>query len=308
MAAVAGGTRVMTSGVTLAYLTGVVRSVEGAGSQNVPDSGGARARGRPARGPDRLRSVRSRELADRIRAEVLAGSFVSGSLPDERSLTVTYGASRNTVRDALRLLVAEGLLVRRPGLGTRVAARKFAHSLDRLAGLAETLARQGVIANEVRAVRWEAATPEVSRRLEIGEGATVLYLERLRLLDGEPLSLDSSYIAADVGAGLPRESLRSRDVFALIEETTGAPLGTAELSVQAVNAVPGIAGALGIAAGAAVFAIDRLTRLAGGRPVDLETIHLRGDRISFTSVLHRSAGPASSGEEAGAGARQGRRQ
>jgi GntR family transcriptional regulator len=258
----------------------------------------------PARGTGRLRSVRSRELADRIRAEILAGAFASGSLPDEQSLTVAYGSSRNTVRDALRLLVTEGLLVRRPGLGTRVAAQKFAHSLDRLAGLAETLARQGTIANEVRAARWEAASATASRRLEVDEGATVLYLERLRLLDGEPLSLDSSYIAADIGAGLLDEDLRSRDVFALIEEIAAAPLGLAEVSLQAINAEPAIADALGITVGAAVFAIDRLTRLADGRPVDLETIRLRGDRISFTSVLHRSAGPARSGPDACVGGGQ----
>jgi GntR family transcriptional regulator len=97
-------------------------------------------------------------------------------------------------------------------------------------------------------------------------------------------------------------------VFALIEQIAAAPLGTAEVSVQAINAEPGIAGALGIAAGAAVFAIDRLTRMADGRPVDLETIHLRGDRLSFTSVLHRSVGPASSGTDAGAsGSQEGRR-
>jgi GntR family transcriptional regulator len=270
----------------------VVRSAQGAGLGGGPAGDEARVMPQPARGPTRLRAVRSRELAGRIREDILTGAFASGSLPHEQGLTRTYGASRNTVRDALRLLAAEGLLVRRPGLGTRVAALKFEHSLDRLAGLAETLARQGGIANEVRVARREAASPRVSRRLQIEKGAAVLYLERLRLLDGEPLSLDSSYIVADIGADLLRADLRSRDVFGLIEQISAAPLGTAEISVQAINAQPDIAEALGVAPGAAVFAIDRLTRLADGRPVDLETIHLRGDRISFTSVLHRSAGPA----------------
>lgn len=244
------------------------------------------------RGSGRLRSVRAHELADRLRDEILAGAFASGSLPDEQSLVTAYGATRNAVRDALRLLVAEGLLVRRPGLGTRVAARKFAHSLDRLAGLAETLVRQGTIVNEIRVARWEAASATVSRRLRIDAGADVLHLERLRLLDDEPLSLDSSYIAADLGAALLREDLRTRDVFALIEEIAATPLGTAEVSVQAVNAGPDIAGVLGLEARDAVFTIERLTRLADGRPVDLETIHARGDRMAFTSVLHRSPGPA----------------
>src|SRR6185437_8785297 len=269
----------------------------------------------PARGPGRLRSVRSRELADRIREEVLAGSFASGSLPGEESLTAAFGASRNTVRGALRLLVAEGLLVRRPGLGTRVAARKFAHSLDRLAGLAETLTQQGTIVSEVRAARWEKAPAAAARRLELESGVTVLYLERLRLLDGEPLSLDSSYLTADIGTALVDADLRSRDVFALIEEIAAMPLGTAEVSVQAVNAAPGVAEALGIPAREAVFAIDRLARLSSGRPVDLETIHLRGDRISFTSLLHRAPGPSPASPGAGDnsagsgdGTQEGRRQ
>jgi GntR family transcriptional regulator len=253
------------------------------------------------RGTGRLRSVRAHELADRIREDILAGSFASGSLPDEQSLTVTYGSTRNAVRDALRLLVTEGLLVRRPGLGTRVAAQKFAHSLDRLAGLAETLLQQGTITNEVRAARWEQASPAVARRLRLSQGATVLYLRRLRLLDGEPLSLDSSHITADLGAALLREDLRSRDVFALIEEIAGTPLGTAEVRLQAINAEPDVTEALGVGSRDAVFAIDRLTRLADGRPVDLETIYLRGDRISFTSVLHRSSGPAPTGSTAGPG-------
>lgn len=250
------------------------------------------------RGTGRLRSVRSHELAGRIREEILAGSFPSGSLPDEQTLTAAYGATRNTVRDALRLLVAEGLLVRRPGLGTRVAARKFAHSLDRLAGLGETLLRQGTITNEVRVARWEKAGSAVARRLQLREGSPVLYLQRLRLIDGEPLSLDSSHVIAEIGTALLRADLRSRDVFALIEEIAAAPLGTAEVSLQAINASPDISEALGLAAGDAVFAIDRLTRLADDRPVDLETIYLRGDRISFTSVLHRAPGPVPSGAPA----------
>lgn len=262
--------------------------VESGGDDDVRDP---RTPSAARRGERRLRSVRARALADRIRAEVLAGAFASGSLPGEQSLTETYDASRNEVRDALRLLVGEGLLVRRPGLGTRVAAHKFAHSLDRLAGLAETLLEQGTIANEVRVARWERASATVARRLAIDEGEQVVFLERLRSLDDTPLSLDCSYITESIGRDLLKRDLSGRDVFALIEEVTAGPLGSARVTVQAVNAEPGVADALGVSAGDAIFVIDRLTGLPDGRPVDVETIYLRGDRISFTSVLHRSPGP-----------------
>jgi GntR family transcriptional regulator len=37
-----------------------------------------------------------------------------------------------------------------------------------------------------------------------------------------------------------------------------------------------------------VFAIERLTRLADGRPVDLESMHIRADRLTLQATLHRS--------------------
>lgn len=261
---------------------------EGEGAVTI-DSAAKGATG--ARGARRLRAGRAREVADRLRREVLEGAFASGVLPDELRLAEDYGASRNAVREALQLLSAEGLVMRRPGLGTRVVARTFEHSLDRLAGLAETMAEQGTVTNEVRVARLGFPPPEVAARLGIGGDVDVFQLERLRWLGGQPLSLDLSYIVADIGAALSIDDLRSRDVFALIEEVSGVPLGTAEVKVHAVNADAGTASALGIEAGAAVFAIDRLTRLSDGRPVDVETIYFRGDRISLSSVLHRASGP-----------------
>lgn len=250
-------------------------------------------------GAGRLRSVRAQELAERLREDILEGVFASGSLPNEHTLTESYGATRNTVREALRLLVGEGLLVRRPGSGTRIAAQKFAHSLDRLAGLAETLVQQGEVSNEVLTARWERARGPIARRLHVKVGSKVLFLERLRRLDGEPLSLDSSYITAELGKPLLKEDLATRDVFALLEEISGAPLGVAEVRLQAVNAEAQVAQVLEIASGDAIFVVDRLTRLADGRPVDVETISLRGDRISFASVLHRSAGPVADDKAGG---------
>jgi GntR family transcriptional regulator len=242
-------------------------------------------------GPRRLRADRAREIADRLRQRVLDGEFASGVLPDEQRLATDYGASRNAVREALHLLSAEGLVLRRPGLGTRVVARKFEHSLDRLAGLAEVLTEQGAITNEVRVARLEVPPPAIASRLGIGGGVQALYLERVRWLGGQPLSLDLSYVVADIGTALLAEDLQSRDVFALIEETSRMPLGTAEVEVHAVNADTDTASALGIETGAAIFAIDRLTRMADGRPVDVEMLYFRGDRISLNNVLHRASGP-----------------
>jgi GntR family transcriptional regulator len=196
----------------------------------------------------RLRADRARQLADLLRREVLSSDFPDGVLPHEDELVAEYGASRNTVRQALDLLRGEGLVSRVPGVGTIVACpQKARHGLTRL-------------------------------------------IERLRRLDGLPLSLDQTYLPVDVGLPLLDCDLERSDVFGLLEDLTAQRLGTAEIALEAVNADAHAASTLEAPRGAALLMLERLTHLDDGRPVDLEFIRFRGDRITMTGVLQRGGG------------------
>ncbi|MFF9277953.1 GntR family transcriptional regulator [Streptomyces griseosporeus] len=236
----------------------------------------------------RLRADRARQLADLLRRQLLTGAFAAGTLPHESTLAADYRASRNTVRQALDLLRAEGLVERLPGVGTVVVARKYPHGLDRLMGLAETLREHGRISNEVRTMGPVPAPAPVAERLRVAPGADVLYIERLRRLNGLPLSLDLTYLPWDIGGALIGEDLENTDIFRLLEGLTGQSLGHAEISLEAVNADTHSAAVLQAPQGAAVLMLERLTHLADGRPVDLEFIRFRGDRITMSGLLHRS--------------------
>lgn len=237
------------------------------------------------------RAARARRVANVLRGQVLDGAFPTGALPDERALIAGFGVSRNTVREALGLLRDEGLVERRRGVGTVVTGRAYEHPLDGLAGLAEVLQHHGSVVNEVREARTVRAPLAVARRLGLPEHAETVYLERLRSMDGVPLSLDSTYLLPEIGRPLlelGRETLEHRDVFDLIETEAGSPLGGAEISVQAVTADPATRAVLAMPdAGGAVLVVERLTYLADGRPADLEFIHLRGDRLVLRASLGR---------------------
>ncbi|GAA2745261.1 GntR family transcriptional regulator [Kitasatospora cinereorecta] len=235
----------------------------------------------------RLRADRARQVADVLRRQVLDEVYKAGPLPHEERLAEEFGASRNTVREALDLLRGEGLVRRVPGAGTLVVAEKVPHGLDRLAGLAETLHEHGEVVNEVRAFGPVRAPGPVARRFGLPDGADVFYVERLRRLNGLPLSLDLTYLAPDVGAALDPAELAHRDVFRLIEEAAGQPLGHADISLEAVNADPHSATVLEVPRGAALLMLERLTRLADGRPVDLEYVRFRGDRLTMRGRLLR---------------------
>ena len=115
----------------------------------------------------------------------------------------------------------------------------------------------------------------------------MVYLERLRHLNGVPLSLDLTYLTADAGEPLLAQDLGHQDIFVLLEQHSGQPLGAAELTVEAVNADRHSAAVLGTTAGAALLMVERLTHLADGRPVDLEYIRFRGDRLAMRGQLTR---------------------
>lgn len=234
------------------------------------------------------RADRARQVADVLRHQLLAGAFATGHLPREPQLCHDFDASRNTVREALGLLAAEGLVERQPGVGTMVVTAKVAHGLHRLAGLQETLREHGVITNEVRTLGLIRPPAVVARRLLIPDGEQVVYLERVRRLDGNPVSLDLTYLPRDIGVPLLSEDLAHRDVFVLIEEVTGRSLGRADLSVEAVNADPHSAALLEVADRAALLMVERVSHLDDGRPVDLEWIRFRGDRLTLQTELLRT--------------------
>ncbi|MDX2765342.1 GntR family transcriptional regulator, partial [Streptomyces europaeiscabiei] len=133
----------------------------------------------------------------------------------------------------------------------------------------------------------------VADRLHLPPGTDVLYIERLRRLNGLPLSLDLTYIplalgSLDIGTALLGADLENTDVFRLLETITGRRLGHAEITLEAVNADTHSAAVLEAPRGSAVLMLERLTHLADGRPVDLEFIRFRGDRITMSGLLHRS--------------------
>jgi GntR family transcriptional regulator len=240
----------------------------------------------PGETDSRCRADRARQVADALRFQILHGELRDGPFPTEAEIVADFAVSRNTVREALALLNADGLLRRVPGVGTTPVEAKLPHSIDHLQGLAETLVGHGAVVNEVRVAQVVPAPEAIAARLRIAAGDPVLYLERRRLVDGVPLSLDLTYVVADLGAHLLDADLTGNDVFALIESFAGQRLEKADLVMEAVAADRHSAATLGVAPGSPLLMLERLSHL-GGRPVDLEYIRFRGDRVAMRGSVHR---------------------
>lgn len=255
------------------------------------------AGGRPGRRSDTARWVR-----DTLRSQIMEGAFgglaaATPALPPETRLAAEFGVSRNAVREALSLLRDEGLVTRTPGVGTFVSGAKLGQRLDRLEGLAESLAGHQIpVGNTVLSVCEAAANTFVAHKLGLAEGSPVLFVERLRSAGGLPLSLDTSYLRPAAIPGLLDADFARVDIFALLESELGLTLGWAEVTTEAVSADQPTAKLLRVRTGSPLLLVHRLTHLDDGTPFDLEAIRYRGDRVRLATAVPRATRPG--GDEA----------
>lgn len=229
------------------------------------------------------------QLSDLLRERIRQGRYGPlDRLPSEHELVRDYAISRITARQALAELERAGVVFRVQGRGSFVAEPAVVQSLSRLSGLAEAMSGQGLSSrSRVLRATTTRASSAIGRRLGVGAGTQVFEIRRVRLVGGSPVSVDVSYFPLEVGRALGREDLEHRDVFWLLENVCHCRLGAADLEVGAVAADEDVAGHLGVAPGAPLVFIDRLTYDESGRPLDYEHLFVRADRFRYSLRLER---------------------
>jgi len=150
-------------------------------------------------------------VRDYLAALVAQELRVGDAIPSERMLTERFGVSRMTVRQAVDLLVTEGVLTREQGRGTFVAPQRMDFEM-RLTTFGEEMRRRGMEpTTTVLTALMVAAPPDVAAALEIEPGGKVHCLYRVRSADGAPMCIEQVWVPAelvpDLFADGPPESM-----------------------------------------------------------------------------------------------------
>jgi len=238
----------------------------------------------------------------RILAEIQRGKLTSGQkLGSERALCEQYGVSRSTLRLALDALERAGAVRRVPGRGggTFVHESKIERDLSRLAGLPEHLRRQGFVAGtRVLSAAMREADEVTARELQISPGDAVYDILRLRLANGDPISLEHALLPADELPGLLDQPLGG-SLMAVLTERYGIEPSQAVERIEVVHAGRDEARLLGTDVGAPLVSVERTASGANGRPFEFSLDLFRGDRTRFvvkTSGTTREVSHSEDGE------------
>jgi len=228
-------------------------------------------------------------IREELRERILSGAWQPHDrVPSESALMAQYGVSRITVRQALGDLESARMIFKVPGKGAFVAEAKPFQELGRLQGFAEAMGEMGhETFNRVLRCETVAADDTVADRLRLAPGTPVTHIRRVRYLGREPVSVDHTWLPADLGERVAREDLATRDIFLILENEGATPLGHADLALGATVADAEVAAQLGVSVGSPVLHIERLTSDREGRPVDFEHLYCRSDSFQYRLRLQR---------------------
>ncbi len=139
-------------------------------------------------------STATEVVAEQLRRAILTGAFEPGSqLPPEKDLVGMLGVSRATLRESLRVLEEQGLIIRRHGVGTFVRSRPILKNLSLNYGITDMISSAGLTPGTCHLdIRQETADTDTAENLKIAPDSQVVVVERIRTADGRPVvfSLD----------------------------------------------------------------------------------------------------------------------
>jgi GntR family transcriptional regulator len=202
-----------------------------------------------------------------IRKQIEASELKPGdSVASERELARTYKVSLMTARHALAGLEREGVVERRRGAGTFVAAPKI--HFNKLMSYTEHMSSRGLAPrSRVLTAKIIEQETEVAARLALPATSALVKIERLRQTGDEPFALETCYLPADEFSELVKASLGRNSLFGVLEHEYGVELAYADEEVDAIAAEAQVAELLGLQRGASVLRIRQVIYSTKGKAI-----------------------------------------
>lgn len=228
-------------------------------------------------------------IANALREQIVSGQLAAGTrLIPEAQLAVKLHVSRPSLREAIRVLAHEGLLLVKHGVGTFVSKEaRVLGPLERMQSMSELIrAAGGQPSHRDLSIDLIEPTAHIASELGIAEGVRVGRVSRVRLMDDTPFVLANEYIVL----GAPPRTFKTLERFAsgslyeFLRQEFGVFISHSMARISAVAADTHTGKLLNLKKGAPLLVMHELHYEADGRPVLLTINYHNTQVVEFTTM------------------------
>ena len=230
-------------------------------------------------------------LAEHVRRQIAEGLYKPGGrIPSEASLCKSSGLALLTVRQALSVLVEEGLLERFPGRGTYVKELSWRGASFSIDGLVDKVAKAET---KVSIVRTEVrrSGPEISALLNVPLGSSVVFLKRTISTDGHPFLLQEGHLLLDPSRPIMEAELEATYLTDLFAGSGQGLIKTAGLTIVPALVTGEDAKLLGRKEGTAGFRLEYIFFDAASAPLAAGYFLTADDNLKLSATIGLKLAP-----------------
>jgi len=228
------------------------------------------------------------QVEELLRKMVAEPEFKDGAfLPKEVELANRLGVSRNTIRQATNKLQHEGLLMRKKGVGTKVAKKKpLATGLDHWYSFTQEMREKGIdVINLELKVEWVSADKKISDFFNIVKNTKVLKLSKLKGTAGDTIVYFESYFHPRIG--ITEKDEFDIPLYIMLEKKYGVVVVRSSENISA-RLAGDIGKKLKIRVSEPVLFRERFVFDAGDRPVEYNLGYYRSDKFIYSIDIKKA--------------------
>jgi len=211
-------------------------------------------------------------------------------LPSERDLCNLWEMNRSTLHSAIARLIRIGRLYSQKGSGTYVAEPKVTRNLQDLKSFSKVMEEhERDLETRVLSLRAIESSKTIARQLHLLLGHKVFELIRIRMTEGGPIALETSYVDVQRCPNLDIHDFSKESLYYVFEKEYHIEIAKGEERITVTYSTAEDSKLLGIPIGQALFSLSGVISDTAGIPVEYVETLVRPDYIRFASQLIRKA-------------------
>ncbi|MDR3070056.1 MAG: GntR family transcriptional regulator [Propionibacteriaceae bacterium] len=223
------------------------------------------------------------QLEELLRAEIVSGEYTANQMiPSEVELSRRFGISRMTARAVVTQLVQEGLLHRVQGKGTFVVEPKIEAKSLAYQGIREQLESMGYsIDTKLLEFKTIPADVQLARVFSVPRDEPLLFVKRLRSVEGTPISLHTSYMPQALCPSVNQERLIDEQLCVILAQDYNLTASSVVETLESSQASTSEAKHLGVERRFPLLLLTDTYRAGSGRIFEHTKVLFRGDKVKL---------------------------